>query len=342
MAFEPVKIGVLGYGHFIRTNLIKKLRQCPELQIVGIYNRGEERRKQAEDDGFWATGDLDALLARPGMEAVLIGTANDAHREHAIACAAAGKHILCEKPLALSLQAMDDMIAATDKAGVITHVNHGGVYTRAFTEFQSLVKERCGRIIQVWLRSSRQFGSWKMGARHFAVENPESSGGWTVHHFCHYLNMACELVDSPVTKVYHVLQKSTPEAPSEELCTSMIHFADGTLAQICDGTSIGGFSDMGVIGTDADVRLLNKEITLVTHGKTDPTGRPGNLSQVIEKVSVTSMGKELDALGRMFAEAVRNKTEKGLLTFRQVRNQYKVIDALLQSARSGQVVAVEA
>jgi len=155
VTYNRLNMGVMGYGHFIRTNFIKHLRACEAINIVGVYNRGEERRAQAEQDGYWATSSLDEFLARKDMEAVLIGTANDIHRDHAIACARAGKHILCEKPLALSIREIDEMLAETDKAGVLTHVNHGGPYTAGFEKFQSLAKQHCGQLMQVWVRNSR-------------------------------------------------------------------------------------------------------------------------------------------------------------------------------------------
>ena len=344
MSDKPLGLGVLGYGHFIRSNFIKHLARVDSIRLVGVYNRGEERRRQAAEDGYWVTGDLDEMLARDDVEAVLVGTANAIHRDHAVAAARAGKHILCEKPMALTLGDIDDMVRQAEQAGVITHVNHGGPYTVAFQKFHELVRAHCGRIMQVWIRNSRHFGTWKMGARHFAVANPDVSGGWTVHHSCHFLNMACVLIDSeanPARRVYHVTQKSSPQAPSEELITSVIHFGDGATVQISDGTSIGGFGDLGVIGTDADVRLLGERITLVRHGPPDPGQRPGNLSGVTETFDVPSSGKALEIVGAMFARAVRTGDTSRLLSFRWVAHEYRILQAMGRSAETGQVVDVE-
>lgn len=343
MKAKPLNLGVLGYGHFIRSNFIKNLRRCEEIRIVGVYNRGEQRRRQAADDGYWVTGDLGEILARADVEAVLVGTANDVHRDHAVAAARAGKHILCEKPMALTLAHIDEMVAEAEKAGVVTHVNHGGPYTDAFERFRELAGRCCGRIMQVWIRNSRHFGTWKMGARHFAVANPDVSGGWTVHHSCHFLNMACVLVDSmsnPATSVYHVTQKSCDEAPSEELVTSVIHFANGATATISDGTSIGGFADLGVIGSDADLRLLDDRITLVRHGPPDPGQRPGNLGRLVETFDVPPTGKMLEKVGRLFAQAVRSGDTSRLLSFRWVSHEYRILEAMKASAAGAQAVRV--
>ena len=338
---QPLNLGVIGYGHFIRTNFVKHLRRSGCVNIVGVYNRGQERRSQAAEDGYRVTGDLDELLGRPDVEAVLVGTANAVHRDHAVAAARAGKHILCEKPLALTREDIRDMVDEVDKAGVITHVNHGGPYTEAFVKVRELAAAHCGRIMQVWIRNSRRFGTWKMGARHFAVGNPEVSGGWTIHHTCHFVNLACVLIDStanPATRVYHVTQSSCPDAPSEELITSIIHFADGATAQISDGTSIGGFGDLGVIGTDGDLRLLGDTITLATHGPPDPDQRPGNLGAIMETFDVPPAGKALEKVGCLFAEAVRSGDPSNLLSFRRVSHEYDILQAMVQSAATGQAV----
>jgi predicted dehydrogenase len=341
---RPVRLGVLGYGHFVRTNFIKHLRLCKSLEIVGVYNRGEERRRQAAEDGFWTTGDLDEMLGRDDVEAIYIGTHNEAHHHEAVAAARAGKHIFCEKPMALTMAEINDMVAEAEKAGVLTHVNHGGPYDPAFEKLQQLVRDRCGRIMQVWVRNSRLFGTWKTGARHFAVEHPEISGGWTYHHYCHFLNIACVLINSmanPATKVYHLLQTSCPEAPSEELCSSLVRFANGATAQICDGTTIGGFDDMGVIGTDGDCRRVGNQLILVTPGPHDPTQRPGSFSQVIERFEIADGGKNITRVGDIFAHAVRSGDGSRLLSFRWIAHEYRILEALSESARTGEAVAVK-
>jgi predicted dehydrogenase len=148
-------------------------------------------------------------------------------------------------------------------------------------------------------------------------------------------------LDRPATKVYHVKQKSCDGAPSEELVTTIIHFADGATAQIGDGTTIGGFSDTGIIGTDGDLRLVGDEITLVTHGDPDPNQRPGNRSQVVQKFQVPEQGKVLTTIGRVFAEAVRSGDGRRLISFRQIRHEYQILEAMLESAKTGQVADVK-
>jgi len=336
---KPVTMGIVGYGHYMRTNFVLRLRKCSSIKFIGVYNRGEDRRKQAEADGFWTTGDLDELLARPGLESVLIGTSNAAHKEQAIRAARAGKHVLCEKPLALNLRDIDEMVEAVEKAGVINHVNHPGPYADDFIRFRDLVRGEAGEILHFWKKMSRAFGTWVQGARHVAVAHPEDSGGWTFHHFCHQLNDACMILNtSKATKVFHLMQKSCPEAPSEEIVNSLLTFDTGATAFLADGVSIGPFNDTGVQGTQADIRMLDGRIYLCKPGPTDPTQRPGNLSQIMKIYEPGRAGADPhETVGHVFAQAVRGGKNE-LLSFRFIRNQYRILTALKESAATGKAV----
>ena len=82
-------------------------------------------RAYAADNGIARSYDsVDALLADPAVDAVYISTTNELHRAQTLAAAAAGKHVLCEKPLALTLADAREMVAACSAAGVVMGTNH--------------------------------------------------------------------------------------------------------------------------------------------------------------------------------------------------------------------------
>lgn len=338
MSVKPVGLGVIGYGHFIRTNFVLHLRHCSAIRIAGVYNRGEDRRRQAREDGYRVFPEIKDMLACPEVEAVLVGTANAAHKEQAILAARAGKHILCEKPMALSIAEANEMVDAAARAGVITHVNHPGPYGEEFVLFRDLCRQHAGRVLHFWQHHSRAFGLWIQGAQHGAVAHPEDSGGWIFHHTCHALNAACLMVGSSrATRVYTLAQKSCPEAPSEEMVNALITFDNGATASLSDGTPIGQRDDMGVQGTTGDLRMVNGVITVDQPGPVDPTGRPGQKTHVVQKFPVPPGGKNLEATGYRFAEAVRGGKNE-LLSFAFIRDQYRILEAMRESARTGNAV----
>src|SRR5512140_569179 len=113
-----LRFGLIGCGPMGR-ELAKSVQQIPEAKVVVVADPVEEARQQAmQDSDVPGLADAAEVLARREVEAVIIATPNYLHKEHTLAAAAAGKHIFCEKPMALSVADCDEMIAAADRAGV--------------------------------------------------------------------------------------------------------------------------------------------------------------------------------------------------------------------------------
>jgi predicted dehydrogenase len=95
------------------------MRAAANAQLVGVCDPDPAARAEAEWlPGVRAHADLAALLAQPGIDAVYVATPNHLHRPLVEAVAVAGKHVLCEKPMAGSLTDAEAMAAACRRAGV--------------------------------------------------------------------------------------------------------------------------------------------------------------------------------------------------------------------------------
>lgn len=338
MSLKPVKVGVMGYAHYMRTNFVLHLRESKAVEIVGIYNRSEERRKAAEDDGFFATSSVDEFFKIPGMEAVIVGSANSTHKEFSVMAMRHGFHVFCEKPMALTVEEADEMVREAKKFGVVTHVNHGSPYTDAFRLFKMKVDDYAGRIFHVTKHSSRKFGLWSQGARHQNVAHPEVSGGWTYHHLCHALDEVCILLGTArATKVYHIMQKSCAECPSEEIMYSLLTFDNGATAVVSDNLSLGGYHDTFVQGSTGDIRMNGNLVTVTVPGPSDSYHRPGNLTPFTKEFQVPQADKMIDTVAHKFTQAVRGGKNE-LLSFEFVANQYRILGAMVESARTGKVI----
>jgi predicted dehydrogenase len=118
---EPVRWGVLGVANIATTKVIPAM-QASELSPVGaIASRSLERAERAAGElGInSAYGSYDELLADPAIEAVYIPLPNHLHLEWAQAAARAGKHVLCEKPLAMTSAEARAMVETCEEAGVL-------------------------------------------------------------------------------------------------------------------------------------------------------------------------------------------------------------------------------
>lgn len=118
---EPVRIGLVGTGHWSRTVHAPGLAAHPDVRLVGIHGRDQERLAAvAEENGARPYADVDALIA--DVDALAFAVPPDVQAPIAIRAARAGKHLLLEKPPALDLATADELVEAVDAAGVSTVV----------------------------------------------------------------------------------------------------------------------------------------------------------------------------------------------------------------------------
>ncbi len=117
---EKIKVAILGAGFISDIHLESYERFVPEAQVVAVYTRnGEKAKAFAEKHHIpqWFDN-LDELIENSGCHVVDICLPNFLHHEATLKAAAAGKHIIIEKPLAVTLEEADEMIDACKKAGV--------------------------------------------------------------------------------------------------------------------------------------------------------------------------------------------------------------------------------
>jgi predicted dehydrogenase len=117
----PVRWGVLGCANIALTKVLPAMQRAPSCDVVAIASRDGARARDAADTLGIARsyGSYQELLDDSEVEAVYIPLPNHLHAEWTLAAAAAGKHVLCEKPLAMSVAEAERMIEGCDKAGVL-------------------------------------------------------------------------------------------------------------------------------------------------------------------------------------------------------------------------------
>ena len=135
---NPLKIATLSFWHVHAGDYSRQAQAHPGAELVAVWDDDAERgRAGADQFGVEFTGDLDALLARDDLDGVVITTPTDEHRDIMVKAAQAGKHIFTEKVLAPTVAEAEEIIAATDEAGVkltvsLPRLYHG--YTQAIRE----------------------------------------------------------------------------------------------------------------------------------------------------------------------------------------------------------------
>jgi 1,5-anhydro-D-fructose reductase (1,5-anhydro-D-mannitol-forming) len=264
-----MKVAMLSFWHVHAGDYAKQVNEHPDTEIVAVWDEIAERgQSEAEKRGVTFYTNLDELLANPEIEAVVVDTPTNLHRDVMIAAAQAGKHIFTEKVIAPTLREVNEILAAVEEAGVTLTVSLprlNTVYTLAIQEI--VEKELLGQITLVRSRLSHNGG----------ISTTANPNGWLPQHFynaeecgggalidlgCHpmYLNRLLLGLPTAVSASYgHVTSREV-----EDNAVSLLQYENGALG-IVEAGFVNAFSPFvievhgtagSVLYSDHDGRIL--------------------------------------------------------------------------------------
>ena len=135
-------IGIIGCGKIAQVRHIPEYAANKDAKLVGFYDINLERAKSlAAQHGATAYETVEELLANPEIQAVSICAANFAHAELTIKALEAGKHVLCEKPMAITLEECEAMVAAAKKSGKYLMIGHNQRLAKAHSTAKKLIDD---------------------------------------------------------------------------------------------------------------------------------------------------------------------------------------------------------
>lgn len=155
------RIAVLGAG-FMGGTHARAYHAMPDVEVAGIYAKSERRAAPlAEELGTTWTGDLDALLDDASIDAIDICLPTTSHRLAAEAALAAGKHVLLEKPIALTLEDADALVAAGERTGKVFMIAHVLRFWPEYVELQRVIASgQLGRPVSAVATRRQPFPAW--------------------------------------------------------------------------------------------------------------------------------------------------------------------------------------
>ncbi len=144
-----IGIGIIGCGKIAQVRHIPEYADNPDAELRGFYDLNYERAHGlTEKYGGKAFETVDKLIADPEIDAVSVCAANNAHAELTIKALRAGKHVLCEKPMAVTLEDCEMMVAEAKKAGKFLMIGHNQRLAKAHVWAKKLIGEGLiGRIV---------------------------------------------------------------------------------------------------------------------------------------------------------------------------------------------------
>lgn len=194
-AVQAVQWGVLGAARIAEGFVIPAIQRAPGASLRAVASRrpGEAERLSARFGAPRAYGDYAGLLDDPGVEAVYIALPNALHARWALAALAAGKQVLCEKPLACSVAEADEIAAAAEAAGRLVAEAFMYRYHPQFTRLLELIF--AGAIGRV--RAVRGVLSFVLGDAGDIRMSKELGGGARLDLGCYVVDAAVAVFGGP-------------------------------------------------------------------------------------------------------------------------------------------------
>ncbi|MCY4393641.1 MAG: Gfo/Idh/MocA family oxidoreductase [Rhodospirillaceae bacterium] len=230
MTSEPVRLGIVGLGRAFALTA-PALRADRRIDLVAACAPRKESRA-AFEAGFGGRGyaDLDTLLAHPSLEAVYIATPHALHAEQAIAAAAAGKHVLVEKPLAVSMADGEAMVAACERAGVALIVGPSHSFDAPVAQARSLIGR--GTLGPVRMIHAFAYTDFLYRPRRPEELRTEEGGGVLFSQAVHQVDVVRLLAGGLANQVTALSGNWDPDRPAEGAYSALLAFAGGAFASL--------------------------------------------------------------------------------------------------------------
>lgn len=227
---------ILGSGYHAGLRLAPAIRRARESRLVAVLSRTRERAAEAAASFGAERGysDLDELLRDREVDAVFIATPNSLHAPQAIKAARAGKQVLCEKPMALTVADAQAMIEACRAGGVLLGVGFQMRYHPAAQMARSMVAE--GRLGPIALATAQ----WTVAGVTLDPASwwgdPGMVGGFSIMGCgVHALDLLRFVLGQEALRVSALSDGQRPQQPLDTFVTALLEFAGGTRAQMTCG-----------------------------------------------------------------------------------------------------------
>ena len=227
----PIRVAVVGCGRISR-NHFDAIEKINGLELAAVCDIVSERARAAgERYGVPSFESFDEMLASVRSDVVALCTPSGMHPKHGILAARAGKHVVCEKPMAISLESADELVAACDAAGVQLFVVKQNRLNPAIQLLKRAIdRERFGRIYLAnttvrWTRPQDYYdqapwrGTW------------EFDGGAIMNQASHYVDLIQWLL-GPVESVMAKTATLARRIETEDTGVAVLRFRSGALGVI--------------------------------------------------------------------------------------------------------------
>ncbi|MDJ0962579.1 MAG: Gfo/Idh/MocA family oxidoreductase [Acidimicrobiia bacterium] len=321
-----VRWGILSTANIGMKKVTPAIQAAHNSEVVAIASRGQERAATAAaqlgiPDAY---GSYEALLEAPHVDAVYIPLPNDLHAEWTMRAAAAGKHILCEKPLAMTAEQAQEMVDACREAGV--KLAEAFMYRHHPSWVETVRLVRSGAIGE--LRAVQSWFSFFNDDPANIRNRVENGGGAVMDIGCYNINLSRLLFDAEPAQVRSSVHRD-PEMGIDIVTSAVLEFPGGGQSTFTCATRTEPYQRVQIVGSSGRIEIeipfnipqdVETRIWLTSGG--EPPINPATEVKTFEPADQYTIQAEL------FAQAILDDTDVAVPPDDAVANM-RVIEAVL-------------
>ena len=327
-----MNVGLVGAGNISDTHARAAL--AAGLQIAGVYGDNHGKAHQLADRyGAAAFSTLDALLAHPSLEVVIIGSPSGCHAQQAIAAARSGRHVLIEKPLDISTARIDHLLREVTRAGVVCGVCFQDRLKPAVVDMKRRIDAgEIGTLLLAtgevkWFRppeyysTSRWRGTWAF-----------DGGGALMNQGIHTVDLMLYLLGE-VRSVSGLISTRFHEIEAEDTATMLVEFVNGAHGTLDVTTA-------AYPGAPRRLRITGSKGSLWLEG--DQLSDASAPRETVPENAVSATVSDASAHQRIiedFVDAIRSG-RRPICDGAEGRRSVAVVEAVYRSARDQTPIAL--
>ena len=337
------KLGLVGAGAAAELHA-NALTNVEDVSLTAVYNRSSEGAKEfASNWGIEPFDNYEELLTVNGLDIIDICTATGTHSKFAVPAAKAEKDIIVEKPLEITPEKCEEIIAAGEKNDVKIAVIFQNRFKDSVQKIrQALQQGRLGRLALGsanvnWYRSPEYYrNNWK-GTKEL------DGGGALINQSIHTIDLLQWLMGD-VDSITGRVKTMTHDIEGEDIGVATLEFSNGSLGTITGSTAIypGLDEELGVYGTKGSIELTGSRITTWEMSETKPGDEKVTAETEGEVKSGASNPTDIESENHRrqlqeIVDALRSdKTPP--VSGKEAKKSIRVINAIYESSRTGKTI----
>ncbi len=338
-----IRLGIIGCGRIVAEAHVDALQNLTDLvHVVALADPSPDRTQLVGEalgvEPAHHYSDFAEMLERETLDCVDLAVPHFLHQSITVACAQEGLHIFAEKPLGTSLESVDRILQAVERAGVTLGIAHNYLYLDAYqAALEEIAAGRIGRPFLI--RSESLGGSHFPGTPSYdpdwRTQHAQAGGGALLDNGYHQIYTAEALMGAPVAKVSGRVSTFVNQQDVDDTAVALLHHANGgvTSLQVSWAVRGGGKPVLEVHGTAGSLRLWEQDDRpLEIHQNTVGEWRPVT-------TDARPWASSFRGLMRDFFAALATG-EQPKLGGVQARHNLAVIEAIYRAGAEEQVVSV--